>query len=213
MTRSDLRATMLAVVVAINGIAALPLARKADHKSFERKLAQDEVRRWQGLLAGVGLGFTREELTEGAFTFAKGSLATRKFLLDPFKPWFHFTGTGQAWGLFTYPDRYPGRLLVEAREGEGEWVLLYAALDAEHAFNRDKLVYRRVRGVYDSSSEKVGTSYDPFCSWIAAEVFAARPQYEEVRVRFLTIHTHEPGEQGDTLTVEGEKNARTRHRP
>lgn len=213
MTWADARAAILLVIIGVNAISAAPLARKADRKALDRPLAQDEIARWKGILGAVGLDFTTAELGEFSYQWARLGLDIRKFFLDPFKPVFRITGTGQAWALFTYPDRYPSRLVIDARKKGGEWETLYAALDDEHAFSREKLVYRRMRGVYDSSSEKVANSYDPFCSWIAAEVFAAYPEYDEVKVRFQRIHTREPGEAADTLEVEGEKHVRKRMRP
>lgn len=213
MTRADFRAALLLVIITINGISAAPLARKADRKALERPLAQDEIKRWQGIASSVGIELSTADLGEFSYQWAKFGLEIRKFFLDPLKPAFRITGTGQAWALFTYPDRFPSRLVVEARRTGGKWVRLYAALDDDAAFLREKLVFRRMRGVYDSSSEKVANSYDPFCSWMAAEVFAAYPDYDEVRVLFQRIHTREPHEAADTLEVEGEKHVRKRTRP
>lgn len=212
MTVSDLRAAILLVVLGINGIAAAPLARKADRKALKRPLAMDEIGRWQKILGSVGLEVSTDDLGELSYQWARIGLDIRKFFLDPVKPLFRITGTGQAWALFTYPDRFPARLVIDARPKDGLWVTVYAALDNEHTFAREKLVYRRTRGVYDSSSEKIANSYDPFCSWIAAEVFAAYPHYDEVKVRFQRIHTREPHEAADTLEVEGERHVRLRSR-
>ena len=212
MTRDDLRAALLLAVVGANTLEALPLARSAKRENLDKEGARDEIARWQRVLARVGLDYTHAELADGAFAFASGGVALRGWLAGPFEPIFDLTGTGQNWGLFTHPDRWPARLVIEADAG-GEWQRLYASLDPAHDFRGVAMVYRRMRAVYDGQSEKAGRAWDAFASWAAGEVFAAYPEVSRVRVKFIRLRTFEPGEAATVLEEEGDRFPVVRYRP
>lgn len=213
MSREDVRAALLLVVIAVHGFAAAPLARSANRETLNLRFATDELTRLQAALAPLGLRPGVDTLGDLAFEVASFQARLRSAGLAPVQGFFRLTGTGQAWGLFTYPDRFPARLVVEGRPADGEWARLYASLDPDATFNGDKLEYRRIRGVYDSNSERARATWDPFVSWVAAEVFRADPTADEVRVSFQQIHTYEPWESGRVLVEEGEHSARVRRRP
>jgi hypothetical protein len=213
MTRDDLRAALLLVVLVPHGIAALPLAHSASRKNFQSPLARDEFARLADMTAAVGWHASAEELAELTLSVAGAQVAVRNGLLAPFRPLFRITGTGQAWGLFTYPDRFPAQLVVESRTTTGEYRVRYAALDPEFTLAAEKFAYRRVRGVYDGNSDRAGETWDPFVSWAAGEVFAADPTAYEVRVMFRRLRTFEPGESDTNRRVDGTRAARVRRRP
>ena len=75
--------------------------------------AQAEVERWSGILGQLGVDIPPDELTVKALEIGAASTRFRRTFLKPSRPFRTLTGTGQAWGLFTYPDPYPGRLVVE----------------------------------------------------------------------------------------------------
>lgn len=212
MTPADLRAAVLLAVVFVNTVEALPLPRSVRRENYEKAGAQDEIARWRAGLTRVGLDYTEAELTDAAFALAEAGVSARKWLTGPARPIFELTQTGQNWGLFTHPDRWPARLVIEAQEGN-EWRRLYASLDPEHEFRADALVYRRVRAVYDGQSEKGGRTWDRFASWAAAEVFAAYPEVDTVRVKFIRVHTFEPGESATVLEEVGDRFPEIRRRP
>lgn len=209
----DLRAALLLVVVLVHGFAAAPLAHTADRRRFDHPLARDELARLADLAGRVGIHTDAEALAELAFAQVRAEVALRDAVLSPFRRTFLWTGTGQAWGLFTHPDRFPARLVIEGRPRGGEWRRLYAAHDPDATFLKDKLTYRRIRGVYDGNSDRGGRIWDRFCSWAAVEVFAAMPEIDEVKVKFHSIHTFEPGEGPDAIVEEGERGVRVRRRP
>ncbi len=212
MTRDDVRAAILLVVVGVHGFAAAPLAHRAIRANLDLPVARDEFERLQALGDHLGLHYELDELADAAYA---ASLAERDFRtagLAPFAELFRLTGTGQAWGLFTYPDRFPARVIVEGRGKGGEWRRLYASLDPDATFDRDTFVYRRIRGVYDNNSETPGATWDAFCTFAAREAFGAYPDVDEVRVSFQRIHTREPGE-SEAPIEEGERHGvRTRWR-
>ncbi|GDX82178.1 hypothetical protein LBMAG42_39890 [Deltaproteobacteria bacterium] len=213
MSWEDVRAALLLVVIAVYGFAAAPLAHSANREKLSLPFATDELTRLQSALAPMGLHPEVEELADVAYRVSSFQADLRRTGLAPFQDFFRITGTGQAWGLFTYPDRFPARLVVEGRQASGGWIRLYASLDPDATFNEEKLVYRRIRGVYDANSERARATWDPFVSWVASEVFRAEPGVDAVRVSFQQIHTYEPWEHAEVLVEEGGYSARERHRP
>lgn len=212
MMWEDARAAILLVVVGVYGFAAAPLAHHASRRGLDLPLAHDEFVRLQALAAGLGWDLSISDVAESAFAVSSFEADLRRAGLAPFRGFFRVTGTGQAWGLFTYPDRFPARLLVFGRPKDGEWHRLYTSLDPEADFAREKFVYRRIRGVYDQNSEKPGATWEPFVSWAAREVFAAYPEIDEVQVMFQRIHTHEPDEADNVVEVGKVHARRTRWR-
>lgn len=212
MTWDDARATLLLVVLVPNLFAALPLARSASRKNFDTPLARDELARLREVTDVFGWRPSHDQIADLLYEISAAEVDVRNLVLAPARPFFRITGTGQAWGLFTYPDRFPAQLVVESRSGSGEYTVRYASLDPEADLAAHKFVYRRVRGVYDGNSEKAGRTWDPFVSWAAGEVFAVDPTATEVRVSFRRLRTFEPGEANTTLRVEGTRGARVRRR-
>lgn len=193
LTRRDhLRAAVLALTVLVYGIAASPLPKSVKRSQFDTPIAIEEVDRWVGILGGVGITVTRKELADGSYASGKFFADLRRTLLGPFKGWFRVSGTGQGWGLFTYPDSYPHQLVIEVREKPGPWRPVYAALDPDADWRRDQLAYRRVRGVYDGNTRKPGVSYDNFVAWVARLALADHPDADEVRVGFIRTHSTMP---------------------
>jgi len=191
-----LRAALLALVLAVYGVAALPLPKSIKRADLDKPIARDELLRWTGILAEVGVVLTVEELTDHVFTVGEAAAKFRRFALDPFKRWLQISGTGQDWALFTYPDSRPHRLEVAIKDPDG-WETIFAALDLERDWRADRFCYRRIRGVYDGSTEKGGAAYDLLAKRIGAWAFAEFPDATNVRVRFVRTHSVLPGETPD----------------
>lgn len=213
MTWADVRAGLLLVVLLPHLFASLPLARSARRKNFDTPLARDELARLREVLAHFGWTPTHAELADLLHDISEVQVDLRDVVLGPARPFFRITGTGQAWGLFTYPDRFPAQLVVESRSGSAPYEVRYASLDPDADLAVEKFVYRRVRGVYDTNSDKEGRTWDPFVSWAAGEVFAADSTVTEVKVYFRRLRTFEPGEASRSLHVEGTRGERVRRRP
>jgi hypothetical protein len=116
-----------------------------------------------------------------------------RFLGDPLQ-------LRQRWKLFPVADRDRYRMRIEARgagaghgAGNGEWELLYRPHDDAHAFMADALEYRRLRGAWNPGSYGPRGSYAAFATWMARQVFAARPDVTEVRVRMERVHIEDRG--------------------
>lgn len=194
--RDHVRAALIAVAFAVYGVAASPLPKSVKRTSFDNEIAVEEFDRWVALLGAVGVSTTRAELVDYAYESGVVLADVRTALLGPFRPWFRVSGTGQAWGLFTFPDSFPHQLVVEVDEGAG-WRVVYAGLDDDADWMREVLAYRRVRGVYDGNTRKPAASYKTFVQWIGKRALADFPAAKRARVGFVRFHTRAPGEPPD----------------
>ncbi len=190
--RAHLRAVLLAAVVVGHGLAALPAPRKVSRAQFDHPVAVEELARWVGVLARVGVETTPEALEDGLVRWGGGVADVRRAALAPAKPLFRWTGTGQGWGLFAFPDSFPDALSVDGRGAGGTWTPLYVVHDSEHAWLAPQLRYRRTRGVYDGHTDRPGPPYENFAAWVGREALADHPELAAVRVSFLRSHTVAP---------------------
>jgi hypothetical protein len=203
------RAAGIAAVLFVHGLATLPLPHSMRRASFDEPVAQEELSAQARLLRRIGVNVTTEELVDVMFRSGTAWVSVYNAVLKPVEPAFRITGTGQSWGLFTYPDTFPHQLIVEVRSSKsGPWATLFAGLDPEHRWMRDVLAYRRVRGVYDGQTTKPGASWNNLTKWLARRAFTEDPAVQTVRVSFRRFHTVKPGEPPDT-TVEAQRHART----
>lgn len=195
-----LRAVLIAMVLLVHGTKALPWPDVRE-RDLDYGVAQDELDRWSGLLGDLGLTIPPQELAARVISVGRASSAAQRLLHGPFRPLLRVTGTGQAWGLFAYPDPYAGRLVVSAREAgadgrPGPWQERYRAPREGQPWLVDRLENRRIRGIYDDNGDrpKPGGFYDPFCDWVAVEVMARQPQVVEVEVRLDLVTNRVPGD-------------------
>ena len=200
MTGADVRAALIAGVLLFYGVVAVPAPRTVSARTFENPVAVEEIARWTEILAAVGLPLTGDELTDRVVTVGNVFGKAKAAIVDPARPFLRLTGTGQSWGLFTYPDTFPHKLVVEARAGHA-WRVVYAGLDDDADFLRDVVTYRRIRGVYDGNTTSPGDSWNNFARWTADRVFEAFPDVTEVRVGFRRFHTTPPGGTPDPEVV------------
>jgi len=203
------RAFLIAIAVAVHGLAAAPLPSRMRPHERTSPDSLEEVKRWTEALNSFGIGVSEEGLMD--FSFKAGEVATssRNFFLKPFRPVFKFTGTGQAWGLFTHPDRYPDFLEIYGEDEDG-WGLLFKIYDTEHDFMADQLAYRRIRGLWDGSSNRPKASYNFFVDWVARNAFEEFPDLKSVRVQFRRTRTFTPSETPRVVNKVRHRRVRTR---
>lgn len=197
MTAREVRAALILLVIVVQGLAALPIPDRVRAADFETDYAKEEMAAWSALLARVGVRATAEEVGDVFFTVGRAAADARRAVVGPLGPVYRLTGTGQDWGLFTYPDNRPHRLEVAVRARDGRFETVYAGLDPARAWARDVLTYRRVRGLYDGQTDRPGASWDNLTRWIARRLLAERPDAHQVRVRFVRLHTTLPGAEPD----------------
>lgn len=200
MPSPNVRAALLAAVIAVHGVAAAPLPSGVSANDFKNPIARDEMQRWSEILASIGVSASPEALSQRALAVGKESSELRKTLLKPFGPLMRVTGTGQGWGLFTYPNSYPHRMEIEILQ-DGQWVCIFRALDPSCDWMEAHLTYRRIRGVYDDNATSTRSSYTNFVRWIAKRAFEDFPAAESVRVRMIRSHVVLPGQPKDPKTT------------
>jgi len=206
---AEIRAALLAVVIAVHGLAAAPLPSQIREHERRSPDSLEEVRRWTNVFNAIGLSVSEEGLMDFSYNTGKFATQTRRTLLKPFQRIFRVTGTGQGWGLFTHPDRFPDHLEVYGKRDES-WFPLYKAFDEEHDFLANQLAYRRVRGLWDGSANKPKPSFAYFVDWVAREAFLSDESLQQVRVQFRRSRTTTPREEPRDLNKV--RNRRTRNR-
>lgn len=201
MTVADVRAALIAMALLVHVLVGLPAPAHLNARRFDNPVAKEELARWSAIAQRVGVSLSPRDIVDGVVDVGTVVGRFKSAVLAPVQPVLRLTGTGQAWGLFTYPDTFPHRLVVEARTG-GSWVVVYAGLDPDHTFLRDILTYRRIRGVYDGNTRSPGDSWENFARWVSQEVFAHFPDATEVRVKFLRFHVTAPDGHADPQVEE-----------
>lgn len=190
------RAGLIALTLFVHTCAALPIPRPIRADDLRTPTAQDELALWIGLLGKIGVDASGDDLVSLVNVIGQACVDTKAAIMGPFRPLLRVTGTGQAWALFAYPERYPNMLQIEVREPSGDWTLVYGATSPDHTFLAEQLAFRRVRGVYDTAAAKgsPGKGYDRFVDWVAREAFARWPEATDVRVKMLQRRVNLPSE-------------------
>lgn len=182
------RAVLIAVAIFAAGIEGCPV-RAVSTDELARPLNRREVERWAEMLdTHPDALAARVEGTTSAIARARDAL------FAPFRPYFDATRTYQRWSLFPIADREPYRMHVEARAADGDWQLLYRPLDVDATTRASVLEYRRVRGAWNPGSRGPRGAYPAFVDWLANDLFRARPELAEVRVRYERFRIPLPGE-------------------
>ena len=190
-----MRALLLAVVLFFWTVEALPLPM-LNRRHMKREMAQEEVARWVDILGMLGIQTTSEAAVDRTIEISKRSLAARRALIGPFRKVERVFGMGQAWGLFTYADPYPGRLVIEGTAGGNAWAPLYRDPTTDGSRLARTVRNRRVRGIWDDAGDrpKPGKLYGRFVTWIANRTFEDHPELKEIRVRLDRVTVRTPNQ-------------------
>ena len=180
----------------VGAVQNLPFSAVTE-KSLKNPVAKAELQSWRTLLAKVGIERTVPELRMDAVGWGNGLADAKGKVLKPLKPAFRLTGTGQAWGLFTYPNTYPHKMIIEIRVDEA-WVPVYRSLESKYDWKGDVFRFRRVRGVYDDNAWNTRQSYRNFVDWVSRMAFEDFPNADAVQVYMERTRAREPGVDTDT---------------
>ena len=108
--------------------------------------------------------------------------------LTPFRPLGELLRLRQRWKLFPTAQRDQVRMWIETRDtATRAWSVVYRPQDDENTRMANPLEYRRIRAAWNPGSKGARTGYGPFVEWLAAELFAADPSIDQVRVRMEAI--------------------------
>jgi hypothetical protein len=190
-----IRAALIALVLCLVTIEALPLPMLSK-RHMRRTVAVEEVDRWVGIMGSLGIETTRDALVDRTIALSKRSLAIRRQIIRPFRRLERIFGAGQAWGLFTFADPYPGRLVIEATRGGNAWFPLYRDPFSDGSRLAQTVRHRRVRGVWDDAGDRPnpGKLYDRFVTWLSKRIFAEDPSIQAVRVRLDRVTVRTPNQ-------------------
>ncbi|MCO4743736.1 MAG: hypothetical protein KC912_03035 [Proteobacteria bacterium] len=191
--KAELRAGLIALVILSQAVAAIPNPPELKDSALKDPSAQAELDAWVDNFAAFGIEKSREEVHALGKWWTARLRGTREALVWPFKPIFQFTGTGQGWGLFAFPDMQPHRFEIAVYE-DGAFRDVYVDLDPDADFMAPVFAARRVRAVYNPGN-KPPPAFDPFTDWLADQVFEAHPDAEKVRIGFrrsLRLKSGEP---------------------
>jgi len=178
----------------------IPVIR-VDYERFataEEMAARRVRRRWPQIRAGLIAFAIVLGLIEGAPIpplheadpwqrgYVEAIAPVQRAVLAPFAWIPRHLHISQRWALFqaARPERY--RLEVIGVTAGGTSRLLYRAGDAAHQAYADVLEFRRVRGVYNPTTNVPG-QYGAFTTWFAARVFADHPDVGLVRFQMEKV--------------------------
>lgn len=186
------RALIIALVLCVHGLMALPLPRPVMRQNSPSSV--QELSNWRDRLADAGVRLTNEQLVDWVRWWSQPTLWRRE-LLAPMRPLHDLMGVGQGWGFFAVPVTHPRRLEVYAIDGDTER-LIYRRLDPRHSWRAAWFSDRHVRGVYDSIRGRKPT-YRRFVATVAEMAFEDFPNADEVRVQLVRSRTPHPRQDVD----------------
>lgn len=166
-------------------------------RDLEYALAREELQRWSQRLAALGVEQSPEELRRRVLAVGAASKTVQARIHGPFRPLLRITGTGQAWGLFAYPDPFAGRLVVSGRGPlVPDWTLLYRAPGQGEDWMVALLENRKIRGIYDDKGDRPRPAviYDRLCDWLAGRIFARDARLDQVEFRLDLVAIRVPGD-------------------
>lgn len=192
------RATALAIVVCMSLFLAAPWPRAITANDLKRPEAHQEVSLWLSTLDDWGWHWERKEFEIFLIENSARMAAPIRHIRPMIRPVLQIFGIDQRWGLFTSPDTYPHRLVIDIKHEKGaKFERYYTSLKMEDSPLASALAYRRIRGVYDGNTSRLGRTYGPFTRWVSAQVFSLEPSVQAIRVGFIRTHTTLPGEKVD----------------
>ena len=198
--RAQLRAVLLAIVIATQGWIALPIGPKVTQESIRSDNGKREVDAWMKL-AGP-LGFTRESFETTVIEWSSWLVELDKVVSAPIRPVLHTIRIGQGWALFSAADDDPLTFQIRGRTFDGEERLLFSRLDPDHEFLKPVFGFRRVRGIYDLGRKTMPPRYHNMAKWAANRAFATYEDLEFVEIVQIEVINKPPGVPPDPTTKE-----------
>jgi hypothetical protein len=196
-----LRAFLLTAVIAFNVLAAYPTPGDVTEEKLREGTAKTELARWVKRLRSLGYDTDADRLGRAYVAFASGVNRVRDFMLAPIMPLVELTGTQQGWRLFAMPNERPHVLRVIG-ERRGKRRTLYETWNTERTFLASTLEFRRVRALYNPSSQNMPNTYDAFARRLSERVFELKPELDAVTILLERRHTTLPSDPPDTQREE-----------
>lgn len=192
---SQVRAAILAGVLLVHGVVALPIGPKITDESIASERGRRQFEAWHALVAPLGID--QETFARWLVDGSSALVDVDRALTAPARPVFRVTGTGQAWALFASEDRDPHRLVVRVRRGEqAPWETIFRQLDPlhDHPWLGARIGFRRHRGLWDGQGKYASKPYRLFGRSLAEAIFAQDPGVSHVEVHLERSCVFAPGE-------------------
>lgn len=194
--RDHLRGVLVAAHLLAVGLLALPSPGRVTEHTLRDPALQEVLADWWGVAASVGLSMSKAETEAVALTSANAFMDVRKAVLDPFQPYFRYSGARQSWRMFGYLNRTPARFRLEAYTPGVGWSTLYEARTRAHTWNGRQLDAERFRAMINAYSWKRSRKgYDRFVDWLACTAAPDVPDATKIRASMLRLRLPPP----DTL--------------
>ena len=185
---------MLAIAYAV--IGAYPTPGEITEEKLRDGTAKTELARWVKRLRSLGYDTDADRLGRAYVAFANGVNRGRDIVLSPVTPLLELTGTQQGWRLFAMPNERPHVLRVIG-ERKGKRRLLYETWNPEREFLKGTLEFRRVRALYNPTSQGTPNTYEGFARRLSERVFQEKPELEAVTILLERRHTTLPSDPPD----------------
>ena len=181
------RALLITLLLAAWVVSAVP-GSGLNAEKLSRPREGRMVAQLAEALSSVGITRSPEQVRDDLVATTGRLVAARNAVFDAMRPALDALGMGQRWGLFLQNGRVAHRIQVEGRTRDGAFEMLYRPHREDRLGLASALTFRRLRGIY-SPSAKWGprAQYEGFVTWLSQRIFAAHPEYHEVRVSMERI--------------------------
>jgi hypothetical protein len=181
-------------VFAITAMATPSPGVGLNRKAWKDPTVQGKFSAWTTRLNGLGVDVAEPELEDFLWTFANGYEDARDTVLDPFTPYFRYTGAWQSWKMFVAPHRFPARLEIEVDRGNG-FEPLFVERSPTATWRRSWFDHDRMRAaVFRYGWAHYRTARSQFADWVDRQVRADFDDVRQVRVSFVKYRTPSPAE-------------------
>lgn len=196
----QLRAAFVAFHLAAITLSALPTPEGGMNRgNWADPTVQAELDAWAGRF-----GADPDTFEERLWTFAQAYVEGYRVLLAPFLPYEELAGTEQSWKMFVAPHKFPTRLQIGARAGEGEWRTLFEEGSLTATWRRSLLRTERLRSAtFRWGWPNFAGAWSRGCTALARLAFADDPSLMEVRCRFWKARSASPAEARSGALPEG----------
>lgn len=191
MLRHLRAAAVLFHLVAIT-LMALPSPPK-NMNQLKSEQGKAQLASWAGVARAVGFDVSDEDFGLWIRATAGAWRDGRDVVIKPISPYFQYTGTRQAWRMFSVVSRRPTALEIQALKA-GAWETVHVTGAAGPWWRETQLEQERVRAFLSGfASLSRRSEYRQFVHrWAAPTLFADDPEVESVRVQLRRGRSLDP---------------------
>ncbi|MEM9493066.1 MAG: hypothetical protein AAGC55_28210, partial [Myxococcota bacterium] len=185
-----------ALFVAFHVLAVIVLSLPSPHsvanrRTWQTKNHKDSIARWSERLSWLGYD-SPDQFESDLWDLVQGYVKVRETFIAPFQSYARLSCARQGWRMFATPQRHPGELHIDIREG-GTWRPIYRPHSDDYDFWADKFTHNRFRKVSGRLSRGVHRSrYNHMTRFLAGKVAQAYPEADKIRFRLYRYKVRDP---------------------